>query len=69
MYVLSFTGHSGQCDMTDSEHPSGRPLAVSEVDNVILTVCVESYKYDKNNSDILVRAIHMRPPNWLYPNS
>ena len=35
------TGHNRQCDMTDSEHPSRRPLETSEVDKVIFTL--ESY--------------------------
>ena len=67
--VLSFTRNSGQCNMTDYEHPSWRPLAISEVDKVIFTVCRESKKYDKNNSDRLARAIHLKPQNLSYPNS
>ena len=66
--MLSFTGHSGQCDMTDSDHSSGRPFAISEVDKVINTGCEESKKYDKNNSDLLARAIHVKPGNLSYPN-
>ena len=54
--MLSVTGHSGQCDMTDSENPRLRPLAIIEVDKVIFTVCGESKKYDRNNSNLLARA-------------
>ena len=54
--VLIFTGHSGQCDVTDSELLSWRSLAISQVDKVILTVCGERKKYDKNNSDLIARA-------------
>ena len=39
------------------------------MDKVIFTVCRESKKYDKNNSDRLARAIHLKPPNLSYPNS
>ena len=67
--VLSFTGHSKQCDMTDSEHPSWRPLAINEVNKVIFTVCGDSKKYDKNNSDLLARAIHLKPQNLSHPKS
>ena len=38
-------------------------------DKVIFTVCRESNKYDKNNSDRLGRAIHLKPQNLSYPNS
>ena len=68
-YVLSFTGHSGQFYMTYSEYPSWRPLVWSEGDNVIFTVCGEGKKYDKNNSDLLARAIHLKPQNLSYLNS
>ena len=37
--VLSFTGHSGQCDMTSSELPIWCSLVRSEGDKVIFTVC------------------------------
>ena len=33
--------------MTDSKHPSWRPLAISEVDKVIFTLRGECKKYDK----------------------
>ena len=67
--MLSFTEHSSQCNMTYSEHPSLCPLAISEVDKVIFTVCRKSKKYDKNNSDRLTRAVHLKPQNLSYPNS
>ena len=62
-FMLSFTGQSGQCDMTFSDLPSWRPLVRSEGDKVIFTVCGGSTKYDKNNSDLLARAINLRPQN------
>ena len=67
--MLSLTGHSGHCDMTCSEHSSLRPLAQSKGENVILTVCGESNKYDKYNSDLFARAIHLKPQNLSYLNS
>ena len=45
------------------------PLAISEVDEVIYTVRRESKTYDKNNSDHLARAIHLKPQRLSYPNS
>ena len=67
--LLSFTGHSGQCDMTDSDHPSWRPLAISEVDKVIYTLSGENLKYDKNYWDLPARAIPLWPQNLSYPSS
>ena len=67
--MLSFTGNSIQCDMTYSELPSWRLLARREGDTVIIKVCGGSQKYDKNNSDLLARAIHLKPQNIKYLNS
>ena len=39
------------------------------MDKVIFTVCKESKKYDKNNSDSLGRAIHLKHRNLSYPKS
>ena len=39
------------------------------MDNVIFTVCRESKKFDKNNSDRLVRAIHLKHRNLSYSQS
>ena len=39
------------------------------MDEVIIIVFKESKKYDKNNSDHLARAIHLKPQNLSYPNS
>ena len=67
--MLSFTGHSGQCDMTYSELPSWCPLELSEGDKVIFTVCGGSKIYDKNNLGLLGWAIHLKPQNLSYLNS
>ena len=67
--VLSFTGHSGQCDMTYSELPSWCPLELSEGDKVIFTVCGGSKIYDKNNLGLLGWAIHLKPQNLSYLKS
>ena len=67
--MLSYTGHSGQCDMTYSELPSWFPLELSEGDKVIFTACGESKIYDKNNLGLLGWAIHLKPQKLSYLNS
>ena len=67
--VLSFTGHSGQCDMTYSELPSWCPLELSEGDRVIFIVRGGSKIYDKNSLGLLGWAIHLKPQNLSYLNS
>ena len=49
--------------MTYSELSSWCPLELSEGDKVIFTVCGESKVYDRNNSGLLGRAIHLKPQN------
>ena len=41
----------------------------SEGDKVIFIVCGESKKYDTNHSDLLARAIHLKPQNLSFLNS
>ena len=65
-FCAQLTRHS---DMTCSELPSWRPLETSEADKVILIVCGGSKKYDKNNSDLFARDIHLKPQNLSYLNS
>ena len=67
--VLRLTGPSGQCDMTYYELPSRRSLVRSEEDKVIFIVCRGSKIYDKNNPDLLARAVHLKRQNLSYLNS
>ena len=46
-----------------------RASKLTSIGNKSYFQCVESYKYDKNNSDLLARAIQLRPQNLSYPNS
>ena len=39
------------------------------MDEVIFTVCRERKMFDKNKSDLLARAINLKPQNLSYPNS
>ena len=57
--VFSYTGHSGQCDITYSELLSSRPLVRSEGDKVIFIVCGGRKIYDKTTETFM-----HRPSTW-----
>ena len=44
-------------------------MARREGDKVTFAVYGESKKYDKNKSDLLARAIHLKPQNRSYLNN
>ena len=60
--VLSFTGHSGQCDMTTSELPSKHPLERSQGDEVIFTLCGGGKHMTKTTQTFM----HLKPQNLSY---
>ena len=62
-------GTADNVKITCSEHQSWHQLARSEEDKVIFTVCAESKKCDKYNSDLLARDTHLKPQNQSYLNS
>ena len=70
--VLSITGHSGQCVMTCSEHPSWRPLVGSQGDKVIFTLCGERKNITKTSQTFLLgpspwslKTCHISTIGWF----
>ena len=65
--VLSFTGHSGQCDMTSlSFQVDAHWQEIKWIKSYVQ--CVVGAKYDKKNLALPERAIHLSPQSLSYSN-
>ena len=59
-FCAQFYWAQRQCDMTSSKHSSCCQLAVKGIKSYLQ--CAERAKtFDKSNSDLLAKAIHMKP--------